>query len=127
MRDRLRLLLGARKRKIVALGLCSIVNGFTEAAILVFVAQIAATAFKSGASFHNKVGILHIHASVGTLFAIAIALTVLRVLLQAPITMLGAGSPPKSRPVCARNCSAPSLAPPGTCSRASARAICRRR
>ena len=89
-RERLGLLLGARKGKIVALALCSIANGFTEAAILVFVAQIAATAFKSGASFHNKVGVLHVHASIGTLFAIAIALTVLRVLLQAPITMLGA-------------------------------------
>jgi ABC-type multidrug transport system fused ATPase/permease subunit len=89
-RERLRALLGQRKRTVVALALCSVASGLTEAGIIALVAQIAATAFKGSASFHNKVGLFHINASVETMFIVAFGLTALRFALQAPLAMLPA-------------------------------------
>jgi ATP-binding cassette subfamily B protein len=89
-RVRLQALLGDRRRTVAALAACSVASGFTEAGILALVAQIATTAFKSGASVHSKVGLFHLHASVGTMFLVAFALTAVRVALQAPLSILPA-------------------------------------
>ncbi len=89
-RARLRLLLGERHGQVIALAACSVGAGFCEAGILALIAEIGATAFKSSASFHKKIGLFHLHAPVGTLFVIAFGLTLLRIALQIPMMMLGA-------------------------------------
>jgi ATP-binding cassette subfamily B protein len=89
-RVRLQALLGDRRRTVFALAVSSVLSGFTEAGILALVAQIATTAFKGSSSVHGKVGVFSVHASVGTLFAVAFGLTLLRIVLQAPLAILPA-------------------------------------
>ncbi|HVR05169.1 MAG TPA: ATP-binding cassette domain-containing protein [Solirubrobacteraceae bacterium] len=90
MRSRLELLLGTRRRTVVALASCSILSGFTEAGMLALIAEIAVTLAGGHSSTRTKVGLNLQHASIGTLFAVAIALALLRLLLQAPISILPA-------------------------------------
>ena len=72
---------------MAALSATSIVSGFAEAAILAIVAQVAA-ALVNGKNLHAQTGILHVHASVGTLLWIGFALTIFRFALQWPLSIL---------------------------------------
>ena len=89
-RKRLAVLLGDRRGAIVMLALASTISGLAESGILVLLAQIASTAAKGGSQTRGNIGLIHIHASANTLFAIAFALTIGRVVLQAPLSILPA-------------------------------------
>jgi ATP-binding cassette, subfamily B, bacterial len=92
MRERLSLLIGARRGLIALLAVCSILSGFTEAATLAMVAQLAATVVGGGgkASHNGVLSLISLHASVGTQILIAFALATLRLLLQVPLSVLPA-------------------------------------
>jgi ATP-binding cassette subfamily B protein len=65
-----------------------IVSGFTESAILAVLAETAATIATGARRAHVHIGPLHAHPAVDTLFAVALGLVVLRLLLQVPISIL---------------------------------------
>ncbi|HEX4188457.1 MAG TPA: ABC transporter ATP-binding protein [Solirubrobacteraceae bacterium] len=88
-RAELDLLIGGKRRLMAALALTSIVSGFTEAAVLAIVAQVAAS-LVNGKSLHSQAGILHVHSSIGTLLWAGFALTMFRLVLQWPISVLPA-------------------------------------
>jgi ATP-binding cassette subfamily B protein len=88
-RDRVSALVGDRRGTIVLLAVFSMLSGFAEAMILALLAQIASTAAKGGHA-PPTLGKFHIHATPGTLFAVAGALAVFRVVLQAPMAILPA-------------------------------------
>ncbi|HTB71290.1 MAG TPA: ABC transporter ATP-binding protein [Solirubrobacteraceae bacterium] len=89
-RARLEMLIGDRRRLVVALSVCSILSGFAESATLALVAQIAVS-FVTGAK-HVQVhaGPLDIHASTGKLLLVAFGCTVARTALQFPLSILPA-------------------------------------
>jgi ATP-binding cassette, subfamily B, bacterial len=89
-RARLHALLGDRRRAVATLALSSMVSGFAEAGILVLLAQIAATLVNKHKQVTLSAGLLHPHAGVGALFLIAAALGVVRLALQAPLSILPA-------------------------------------
>jgi ABC-type multidrug transport system fused ATPase/permease subunit len=90
MRSRVNLLIGDRRRSIVALAGCSILSGFTEALTLAVIAQVASSLVKGATHVDTHLGPVHIHASLGTLIVIAAALTFLRIVLQVPLSILPA-------------------------------------
>jgi ATP-binding cassette, subfamily B, bacterial len=87
---RLEALLGERRRTIAALGACSVLSGLTEAGILAVIAQIATAAVKGGSHVFVKLGPVHLNTSIGTLFAVAFGLTLVRIALQAPLAIFPA-------------------------------------
>jgi ATP-binding cassette, subfamily B, bacterial len=89
MRARVKLMIGDRRRAVVALAASSVLAGFTEAAFLALIAQLATTVVAKGTHVSGR-GLLHFHASTSTLIIIAFALTVLRLLLQIPLSVLPA-------------------------------------
>ena len=112
----------------MALAISSVLSGLTEAGILAVVAQVAATSLVTGRTLVRiDVGPLHLDATIGALLAVAFVLAIIRLALQMPISYLPARI---SADVQARlrtgACSMPSRRPPGMCSRATARARCRR-
>jgi ATP-binding cassette subfamily B protein len=86
----LRPLLGDRRSSIVGLALSSVLSGITEAATLALVAQVAATLVDGAKRVHVDVGPLHVNEAIGTLLALALALSVVRLILQVPISLLPA-------------------------------------
>jgi len=89
-RERLRAVLGEKRGTVLALAFCSIVSGFTEATILALIAQIATAAVNGVTHPTLRLGPVHLSAPIGTLFAVAFALTIARVALQAPLAILPA-------------------------------------
>ncbi|HEX3510321.1 MAG TPA: ABC transporter ATP-binding protein [Solirubrobacteraceae bacterium] len=87
-RARLQMLLGDRRRTVVLLGVCSAASGICESVLIVMIMQIVSITAKGGAT--SQLALIHLKASPGTLFAIVFALTILRVLLQAPLALLPA-------------------------------------
>ncbi|MEA2225998.1 MAG: ATP-binding cassette, subfamily bacterial, partial [Solirubrobacteraceae bacterium] len=92
MRSRLALLIGERKKLIVALAACSIGSGFAEAGMLALVANIATRLVGKSqhASGQAQDSLLNLHASVGTLLIVAFALCFVRLLFQIPLSVLPA-------------------------------------
>ena len=90
MWSQLRPLLGDRRSSIVALGVGSLLSGFTEAGILAIVAQVATTLVNRATQVHIKLGPLHVEATVGALLATALVLAVIRIALQVLISFLPA-------------------------------------
>jgi ATP-binding cassette subfamily B protein len=86
----LRPLLGDRRGSIAALALGSVLSGITEAAILAVLAQVAATLVDGAKRVHVDVGPLHMNQTVGALLALALALSVVRLVLQVPVSLLPA-------------------------------------
>jgi ABC-type multidrug transport system fused ATPase/permease subunit len=82
------LLLGGRRASVVALVLSSVVAGLSEAAILATVAQAAAALVDGARSVHIDIGPLRLTETVGVLLAVAFALAVTRLALQAPLSIL---------------------------------------
>jgi ATP-binding cassette subfamily B protein len=89
-RARLSALLGERRGLVMALGVTSILSGLTEAATLAVVAQVAVALANGTKRVHMHIGPLHLVAGVGTLLAVAFAVTLLRLALQFPISILPA-------------------------------------
>jgi ATP-binding cassette subfamily B protein len=90
MWSQLRPLLGDRRGSIVALGIGSVLSGFTEAGILAIVAEVAATLVNRVTRIHIAIGPLHVEATVGALLATALVLAVIRIALQVLISFLPA-------------------------------------
>ena len=90
MASRVSLLLGDRRRSVLALSLSSIVAGFTEAGTLALLAAIAATLVTGAKHLHTHIGPFYVHASLGKLIGIAFLLTLLRIALQIPLSVLPA-------------------------------------
>jgi len=90
MRSRVNLLIGDRRRSILALAGCSILSGFTEASTLAVIAQVASSLVKGAKHVDTHLGPIHVHASLGTLVEIAAALTFVRIVLQVPLSILPA-------------------------------------
>jgi ATP-binding cassette, subfamily B, bacterial len=90
MASRLSLLVGERRRSVVGLSLLSIASGFTEAGILALIAQVAATLVRGASVLNAHVGPFHVHTGIGTLIGAAFALTIVRIVIQVPISILPA-------------------------------------
>jgi ATP-binding cassette subfamily B protein len=90
MRKRMSLLIGDRRWLIVALAFASILAGFSEAATLALVAQVAYALVTGAKQVHQHIGPFHIHAPIGTVIEIAFGLTLIRLALQFPISYLPA-------------------------------------
>jgi ATP-binding cassette subfamily B protein len=89
-RARLKLLLGERRRAVTGLALSSILAGFAEAGILAVIAKVATTLVSGAKRVHVDLGPIHVHAGVGSLFLVAFALALVRLVLQAPLSILPA-------------------------------------
>jgi ATP-binding cassette, subfamily B, bacterial len=89
-RARLSALLGDKRRLVIALGVSSIFSGFTEAGILAVVAEVAANLVKEDKRISLSIGPLHTHATTGQLILVAFTLTIVRLILQVPISILPA-------------------------------------
>ncbi|HTW43577.1 MAG TPA: ABC transporter ATP-binding protein [Solirubrobacteraceae bacterium] len=89
-REQLALLLGESRWKVVRLAIYSIISGLTEAATLGVLAQIATSLVKG--SKHVHVDIVHVHfqTTLPTLIEIAFALTIVRLIMQVPLSLLPA-------------------------------------
>lgn len=98
MWSQLDLLIGDRRKLIAGLSLLSIVSAFTETAVIVIVAEVAADLAGVGAKKGKHAiaaaakgnTLFDIHTSVPTLLWIGLALTVWRLLLQWPSSTLPA-------------------------------------
>lgn len=88
--SRLELLIGDKRRLIVELSVISIVTGFTEAGTLAIVGQVAAALVSGAHLVHVKIGPFHLHSSVGSLIEIGFVLSVIRMGLQWPLSILPA-------------------------------------
>ena len=88
--SQLRPLLGDRRGSIVALGVGSVLSGFTEAGILAIVAEVAANLVNRVTRVHIAIGPLHVEATVGALLAAALVLAIVRIGLQVLISFLPA-------------------------------------
>jgi ATP-binding cassette, subfamily B, bacterial len=86
----LRPLFGNRRGTVAALVASSVLSGLTEAVILAVVAQVAAALVDGAKRVDAHVGSSHIHVTVGALLVVAVALAVIRLLLQVPISVLPA-------------------------------------
>ena len=90
MRRRVSLLLGDRRRSVAVLAVCSILSGFCEAGTLALIAQIASSLVNGKKPVHFNHAFIHLNASLGTLILIAFGLTLLRLVLQFPLSILPA-------------------------------------
>jgi ABC-type multidrug transport system fused ATPase/permease subunit len=82
------MLVGDNKWLIGALGFLSALSAICESALLVLLAQIVTTTAKGAST--AKLNLVHINAKPDTLFLIVFALTLARILLQAPLALLPA-------------------------------------
>src|SRR5437762_3248 len=67
-----------------------ILAGFTEAATLALLAQVATSLARGAGHVHQRIGPFAIHASLPALLEVAFGFTILRLLLQVPISYLPA-------------------------------------
>jgi len=86
---RLSLLIGDRRRLVIALVITSVFSGFAEAATLAVIAQVAVMITGAGHT-HTHLSLIHVSASVETLIAIAFVFATVRLLLQFPLSILPA-------------------------------------
>jgi ABC-type multidrug transport system fused ATPase/permease subunit len=85
---RFRLLLGNSYGRVFALMTASVAAGLIEAAILAAVAQAAAALVDGARRVDTTIGSLHINESITAMLAVTFLLAVLRLLLQAPLSIL---------------------------------------
>jgi ABC-type multidrug transport system fused ATPase/permease subunit len=89
-RSKVALLIGDKRRLVAGLAAASVVSGFTEATTLAIVAQVAAALVGGSHRVHATVGALGVHATVGRLILIGLILTLIRLVLQWPLSVLPA-------------------------------------
>jgi ABC-type multidrug transport system fused ATPase/permease subunit len=88
MLKRLNVLLGDRRRTVVALALSSLVSGFAEAGTLALIAEVGASFVGHQKRVHIHVAGLNTSFSIVTLLAIALGLALIRLAMQIPISIL---------------------------------------
>ena len=77
MRERIEMLIGDKRRLVLGLAASSILSGFTEAATLALLAQVATSLARGASHVHQHIGPFTIHASVPTLLKLAFVFTIL--------------------------------------------------
>ncbi len=87
---RLSVLIGDRKRTVAGLAFVSLISGFAEAATLAIIAEIATELFGHSKHVQLQTGSLHIGGGFDRLILIALGLSLLRLVLQWPISTLPA-------------------------------------
>jgi ATP-binding cassette, subfamily B, bacterial len=87
-REQLSLLLGDSRWAVVRLAIYSIVSGLAEAATLGVLAQIASALVKGTKHVHANIAHVHIDTTMPTLIKIAFALTIFRLIMQIPLSLL---------------------------------------
>ena len=87
---RFRILLGDSYWRVSALMAASVVAGLIEAAILAAVAQAAAALVDGTRRVDTAIGPLHVNESITTVLAATFGLAVIRLALQAPLSILPA-------------------------------------
>ncbi len=90
MMTRLNVLLGKRRSAVVWLVLTSLISGFAEAIALALIAEIAGAIVSGKKIEHVHVGSLHLALTVENLIVIAFALSMVRLVMQIPISILPA-------------------------------------
>src|SRR6185312_4560245 len=120
MLKRLDVLLGDRRRTVVALALSSLVSGFAEAGTLALIAEVGAAFVGHAKKVHIHIAGVHLTFGIVTLLAIALGLALIRLAMQVPISILPSRIASEVQRACARSCSTPTRAPPGRCSRSTA-------
>jgi ABC-type multidrug transport system fused ATPase/permease subunit len=88
--ERLKLLIGDRRRTVVALVICSIISTFMEAGLLAIVAQVGNAVVRGEKKVHVRASGLHISAPVHTLLYVMFALAITRLAFQFPLSILPA-------------------------------------
>lgn len=83
-------LLGRYRGQVAALGLASVVAGFSESGVLAILAQSAAALVNHTSRIHLDLGLLQLHATVGGLLAAGVALALIRLGLQIVIALVPA-------------------------------------
>jgi ABC-type multidrug transport system fused ATPase/permease subunit len=86
----LRLLLGDRLVAVAVLVVTSTLAGLSEAAILAIVAEVAGALVSGAHHVHASFGPVHLTVTIGGLLAIAFAIAIVRLGLQAPLSLLPA-------------------------------------
>lgn len=81
-------LLRGRRRAVLTLIFASILSGFAESATLAILAETAATIATGAHRARVHIGPLHVHPQIDTLFEVALALVIVRLLLQIPLSIL---------------------------------------
>lgn len=87
---RIRLLLGNSYWRVSTLMVASVVAGLIEAAILAAVAQAAAALVDGARRVDTAIGPLHVNWSITAMLAVTFGLAVVRLVLQAPLSILPA-------------------------------------
>jgi ABC-type multidrug transport system fused ATPase/permease subunit len=90
MLRRLNVLLGERRRTVVALALSSLVSGFAEAGTLALIAEVGASFVGGKTTTHIHAGGINVSVGITTLLGIALALALIRLAMQVPISILPA-------------------------------------
>jgi len=88
--SRLQPLLGDRRKAIMALAGASVLSGFTEAGTLAVAAEVATALVSRAKTIPMRIGPFHVNATVGGLLAVAFTLTLVRLALQMPISIIPA-------------------------------------
>lgn len=89
MVSKLDLLIGDRRPLVYLLACISVASGIAEALLIALIAQVAAD-LANGRALHQKTALFHITAPVGTLVWATIALAIVRLALQWPMSVLPA-------------------------------------
>jgi ATP-binding cassette, subfamily B, bacterial len=87
-RARLSIMVGDRRGAVAFLLVTGIVSAFLEAMILATIADAAATIASGKSQTHLHIGPLHGKVSVDTLILVSLGLTIARLVLQIPFTIL---------------------------------------
>ncbi len=85
---RLSPMVGDRRGAIFTLAILAMLSGFVEAVLLAILAEMAVTLATGASRAHAHIGPLHLHVSLGTLFAAAFTMVIARLLLQVPLLTL---------------------------------------
>jgi ATP-binding cassette subfamily B protein len=88
MLKRLNVLLGDRRRTVVALAATSLISGFAEAGTLALIAEVGASFVGHQKKVHIHLAGLNTSFSIVTLLAIALGLALIRLAMQIPISIL---------------------------------------
>ncbi len=83
-------MLGKRKGSVAVLAVGSVLSGLTEAGVLAVLAQVAAALVDGASQVRIDVGPLQMEETVGTLLAVAFALALARLALQALVSVMPA-------------------------------------
>jgi ABC-type multidrug transport system fused ATPase/permease subunit len=84
----LKLLLGERRGSVLTLAIGTILMGLSESALLILLAEAAATLAMRARHARIHIWVLHVRPSVSTLLLVALAVVIARLALQIPLSML---------------------------------------